>query len=1109
MYKELRGFIRIRQAYLSSPQHRIRASATTVLVSGIPRKWLTLEALSGLYDVFPGGIRNIWINRDYDELLAKVDKRDDIAHQLEDAETNLIKKCMKKHNEQEMKVAKKAGRKLSRKEKKAQQARDDQKAAVLAQGHGVSFGNQEQMTDEEEYTETSHDQPAINDNGQRNKRLKNLVKINGQAIGMVGQGINAAGRSGKKVAGNLVVDLDQGVHKVNKKIDVVNSGGGFVADNAAYGLAREGEEDEFGDNMFPTAMPQTMPKSHQNATAVQNEFAINDDEHFSKPHSTLDGAGSSTESSQHNDALKSGIFARASNRLHVHGDKSPIPFPSPQPAKVEGDEFPLNGSDPNSRLAKSKWAEAWHKTHFWKKKDNEDHEHEYPQAFHQEYSEDQDGDAVWKKYITVADRETTRLPITAWMFSLPLIGQKVDRIYHLRRELARLNAEIEIDQSESDKYPLMNSAFIQFNHQIAAHMACQSLSHHVPHNMAPRYVEIAPSDVLWGNMSIKWWERYVRVALVLVACVAILILWAVPVAFTGALSQIKSASAKYSWLGWLRVFPGWAISIIQGALPPLLLSILLAVAPLLFRLLVHLQGVSTRNELELGVQQYYFVFLFFQVFLVVSVSSSAIALLQAFINNPVSLATKLARTLPFASTYYFSYLVIQALSNSAGTILQGLTLAFWFLWAPLVDKTARQKWSRQVTLQNVTWGSYFPSFTNFAVIGIIFSIIAPLILVFNVIAFVVYWWVQRYNVIYVYIFQSDTGGLLFPQAVNQLFVGIYVMELCLFGLFLLARNAQGDVAAYPQAIIMAIAFIATIIFQVLLNASFRPLLRYLPITLEDEAVIRDEQFAKAQAAKWQSLTQPESESRSSFDIEDVLEKREQEERQADREAEIAERDDIRKRRQSSRSLSHSRSRPQNDSNRLMDTKPIVRGSWKNHASGTVQGVVTLPAVTLKRLIKSSKHRALNEDPSRPDASNVDKNGFEMKEVEQQKTEKDFESQKLAGDVLFSGYNDELEDLTVEERDTLVRYAFQHAALRARRPVVWIPRDPLGVSDDEIARSKFMSTVEVEDSEGEKKGDDKSKTFIWMSNSGTALDAKNRVIFRRSPPDFASVDLIAL
>lgn len=113
-FDELRGYIRLRQAYLTSPQHRLRASATTVLVSAIPRKWCTFEALNGLYDVFPGGIRNIWINRNFDELNDKVKQRDKLARTLESAETALIRNAKKAHLQQVKKEAKKAGKGASK-----------------------------------------------------------------------------------------------------------------------------------------------------------------------------------------------------------------------------------------------------------------------------------------------------------------------------------------------------------------------------------------------------------------------------------------------------------------------------------------------------------------------------------------------------------------------------------------------------------------------------------------------------------------------------------------------------------------------------------------------------------------------------------------------------------------------------------------------------------------------------------------------------------------------------------------------------------------------------------------------------------------------------------
>ena len=137
---------------------------------------------------------------------------------------------------------------------------------------------------------------------------------------------------------------------------------------------------------------------------------------------------------------------------------------------------------------------------------------DYAEAYTRQWDEDQDEEPYWRRYLDHHDRETIRLPLfsPSWWPSIPLIGKKVDRIYHIRRELARLNVEIEDDQNHPERFPLMNSAFIQFNHQIAAHMCCQSLSHHVPQQMTPRLVEVSPDDVIWENMAIEWWSRLIR-----------------------------------------------------------------------------------------------------------------------------------------------------------------------------------------------------------------------------------------------------------------------------------------------------------------------------------------------------------------------------------------------------------------------------------------------------------------------------------------------------------------------------------------------------------------------------------------------------------------------
>lgn len=121
------------------------------------------------------------------------------------------------------------------------------------------------------------------------------------------------------------------------------------------------------------------------------------------------------------------------------------------------------------------------------------------------HSRNQRGEPTWKQYLSEKDRDYTRLPIfgIAWMPSIPFVGQKVNTIHHCWRELARLNKEIERDQKDYEVYPLISSAFIQFNNQEAAYMACRTLVRCAPRCFVAHYLEASPTDVKWDNLATK------------------------------------------------------------------------------------------------------------------------------------------------------------------------------------------------------------------------------------------------------------------------------------------------------------------------------------------------------------------------------------------------------------------------------------------------------------------------------------------------------------------------------------------------------------------------------------------------------------------------------
>lgn len=673
-YDELRGYIRLRQAYLTSPQHRLRASATTVLVTAIPQRWLSAEALDGLYDVFPGGIRNIWINRNFDDLNEKVKERDALALKLENAETALLIQCKKAQLKRAKAEAKSAGHNAKAVGKEEKEAADKH-AAEQAMNGGVSSGDPHQART---LYQVLHRQQRESAERKRFNPLDPAV----DAAGAVGQGV---GKLGKSVLG--------GLKKVQGKSGPFTQSRDSATESRPSASDGEGDNARQNDHSHPSLenRPEEAERSETFGTSEEPDAAAPEPEQKAKKPFWKKRISSNSKTSN----------------------------------KTEPDEYPLTGPESLTGADTLASSEAPHGVGETEGKKRNSHSEgdleegqEYPLAYNENFDSEDFGEPTWKKYIKQKNRDTMRLPIFgwSWMPSIWLMGKKVDTIDHCRKEVARLNLEIEIDQQHPERFPLMNSAFIQFNHQVAAHMACQAVSHHVPKQMAPRLVEISPDDVIWDNMSIKWWERYLRTIGIIALVCGMVIGWAFPVAFTGLLSQLTYLENTFPWLSWLGALPGWFISAIQGILPAMFLAILMALLPLILRFLSKAQGNHTGMAVELTVQNYYFAFLFVQLFLVIAISSSFSTVINN-VTNVTSWPELLAQNIPSSSNYFFSYMILQAMSVSAGALVQIFGLVSWFILAPMLDTTARTKWARTTNLNQMQWGTFFPVYTTLASIG--------------------------------------------------------------------------------------------------------------------------------------------------------------------------------------------------------------------------------------------------------------------------------------------------------------------------------------------------------------------------------------------------------
>ncbi|KAI9675958.1 MAG: hypothetical protein M1829_003196 [Trizodia sp. TS-e1964] len=410
-----------------------------------------------------------------------------------------------------------------------------------------------------------------------------------------------------------------------------------------------------------------------------------------------------------------------------------------------------------------------------------------------------------------------------------LIGKKVDTIDWSRSELERIIPRVTELQGNhrGGEGRRLNSVFIEFHTQTAAQGAYQSLAHHQPLHMSPRFIGISPEEVIWSNLRIKWWERIIRKIATTSFVTALIVFWAIPVAVVGLISQINYLTDKLPWLSFINSIPPAILGVITGLLPVVMLAVLMALLPIILKLMAKLGGAPSLSQVELSCQGSYFWFQVIQVFLVTTLSSAASAAIQGIINDPGSAPSLLSSSIPKASNFYISYFVLQGLTISSGAVLQIVGLILFKVLGKFLDNTPRKIYKRWSSLSGLGWGTIFPVFTNMAVIAITYSCIAPLILGFASVGLWLVYLAFRYNLLFVNDAEIDTQGLVYPRALQQTLVGVYLAEVCMIGIFGI-KGAAGPI------ILMVILLIFTVLYHVSLNSALDPLLKYLPKSLEDE-----------------------------------------------------------------------------------------------------------------------------------------------------------------------------------------------------------------------------------------------------------------------------------
>ncbi|KAF2705259.1 DUF221-domain-containing protein [Pleomassaria siparia CBS 279.74] len=417
------------------------------------------------------------------------------------------------------------------------------------------------------------------------------------------------------------------------------------------------------------------------------------------------------------------------------------------------------------------------------------------------------------KWLNPKDRPTHKLKF--------LIGKKVDTIEYGRQHLAEVIPKIQLEQDKhwNGQGNLVGAVFLEFNTQRSAQDAWQLMQKRKtkPNSkMHAAQLGVHPDEVVWNNLGISTTMHWLRWIAATAFITVMIIFWAIPVTFVGAISQVNYLVQLLPFLSFINKIPTVILGVVTGLLPVVALAILMALVPIVCRLLARLAGYTTNSQVELQTQSWYFAFQVIQVFLITTFAGAATTVINAVKSDPKQVLTLLSTNLPLASNFFINNFVLFGLSSAAGTLLNiGGIVGVVLLGRILPGKTPRKIFQKFTTLAAPMWGSELPKWVNLGVIALSYSCIAPLVLGFCTVGMSLIYIAFRYNFLYTYETNIDTKGAAYQRALSQLFVGVYISELCLIGLFSIAA-AKSPAAAGPLAI-EAVLFGATILFHIILR----------------------------------------------------------------------------------------------------------------------------------------------------------------------------------------------------------------------------------------------------------------------------------------------------
>ncbi|XAR55899.1 hypothetical protein NMG60_11036132 [Bertholletia excelsa] len=398
---------------------------------------------------------------------------------------------------------------------------------------------------------------------------------------------------------------------------------------------------------------------------------------------------------------------------------------------------------------------------------------------------------------------------------------KADLVDHYERKLEDIEENLRMQRSgvslAGEKE--VRAAFVSFNSRYGAATVC-----HTQQAINPTYfiTEQAPEprDVYWPFFSSTFMGRWISKLVVIVACINLTLLFLIPVVFVQGLTNLEQLEVWFPFLKSL-VSKNGISQVITGYLPSLILLLFLRLVPPVMRFLSSIQGYISKSEIERSACDKVLVFTIWNVFFGNVLSGSVLNQIALFL-EPKNIPGKLAVTVPAQASFFIAYVVTSGWTSVSTELFRIIPLI-----CSLISKPCIRSSDDDLEVPSLAYHRDIPRLLFFALLGITYFFLAPLILPFLLVYYCLVYIIYRNQFINVYAPKYETAGKFWPIVHNSMIFSLVLMHAIAFGIFTSKKLPLASALVVPLLIL-------TLLFNAYCRKRFLPMF----IAYSAEALIK-------------------------------------------------------------------------------------------------------------------------------------------------------------------------------------------------------------------------------------------------------------------------------